>query len=197
VRIHRSATASLCLLSLSYSNAGCAGTLQDPDRFLDASSAGDAGVMQGQSSIDGAAGDDGASPGPGSGDCASIPQTVFAKTCTGTGCHNSQDKAQGLDLQSPNLTARLVSVPATEGSGLLIDPSTPSDSVLYTKVGPMPPFGARMPLGQGALDDATIACILTWVTQQVSTGTGADGSADPTDGGDDAVGEDGGQSDGD
>src|SRR5260370_42219858 len=88
---------------------GCPGTLDDPARFLDAAGAGDA--------VSGA--DAGGSEG---GSCPDVPQDVFRTTCTSSGCHNAQDKAQGLDLQSANAPTRLVGVRATEGAGLLIDP---------------------------------------------------------------------------
>jgi hypothetical protein len=66
---------------------------------------------------------------------------------------------------------------ATGGPGLLIDPSNPAASVLYTKLTAAPPFGARMPFARSALDDATIACVLQWITTQVTPEGGADGAA--------------------
>ncbi len=107
-------------------------------------------------------------------------------TCTGVGCHSSQDKEQGLDLQSPNLAARLVGTAASEGPGLLIDPSTPANSVLYTKLTATPPFGVRMPEGATPLDSATIACVLAWITSSASAEAGTPGEAD---GGVDASGD--------
>jgi hypothetical protein len=169
-----------CFLALCAASAGCPGTLEDPERFL----AADGGLIaQGQPA------DEGGISGEGGGsNCPDVPQTL-STTCTGAGCHNAMDKAQGLDLQSPNLASRLVGVQATEGPGLLIDPSNPSASVLYLKVTGSPPFGSRMPQGRAPLDDATIACVLAWVTQQVSpSGSSNDGGAD--DGGGSAEGGD-------
>lgn len=162
---------------------GCAGTLTDPGAFT--STAGDdAGVT---STADAAAGTDGAS-GPA---CPDIP-ALLATTCGTSGCHDAKTKAQSLDLASPGVATRLVGVPATEGVGLLIDPSTPTKSVLYAKLLPMPPFGARMPTGK-ALDDATTACVLAWVQGQTGTpnplptdaGAAVDGGGHP-EGGQDA-----------
>jgi hypothetical protein len=62
----------------------------------------------------------------------------------------------------------LVGVPSGEGVGLLIDPATPSKSVLYTKLLASPPFGARMPTG-GSLDTSTTQCVLAWITSQASS----------------------------
>ena len=61
------------------------------------------------------------------------------------------------------------------GTGLLIDPSSPATSVLYTKLTPNPPFGVRMPFGRPPLDDATIACVLQWIVLQ-GADAGEDGS---------------------
>jgi hypothetical protein len=110
--------------------------------------------------------------------CPDVP-TLFATTCGSagtTGCHNATTKAEALDLVSPGVASRLVGVPSAEGVGLLIDPSTPSKSVLYTKLLPAPPFGSRMPTG-GSLDANTTECVLDWITSQ------ADGMPQGTDAG--------------
>jgi hypothetical protein len=135
----------ISLTALLTAALGCPGSLQDPARFSqDATTS-----------------------------CPNVPEDVFLKDCATTGCHTSTTKAQGLDLQSPGVASRLVGVAATEGAGLLIDPSSPSSSVIYTKLTATPPFGSRMPSEQAPLDDATIACVLAWVTAQTS---GADAS---------------------
>jgi hypothetical protein len=145
---------------------GCPGSLEDPGRFSSAS-----------------------------GTCGDVPTTVFQNTCSATvGCHSSTDKQLGLDLQSPNVAARLTGVTAMGGPGLLIDPSNPADSVLYTKLTATPPFGARMPFARPPLDDATIACVLQWITTQVSDGgAAADGAMEASDDGPSTMGEDGSQ----
>jgi hypothetical protein len=111
--------------------------------------------------------------------CADVPQNIFIPTCASGPCHNPQTDAQHLDLQSPNLAMRLVGVPATEGPGLLIDPASPSDSVLYTKLSAAPPFGVRMPSGKTPLDSADIACVLAWINEQTSDGGVAEGGVAP------------------
>ncbi len=83
---------------------------------------------------------------------------------------------------------------ATEGAGLLIDPSDPTASVVYTKLTMVPPFGSRMPLAGMPADDTTLACVLAWISANSSdagplddgavTGAGAEAGADavgPTD----------------
>jgi hypothetical protein len=144
------------IVALVVACVGCPANLEDPGRF----------------SLDGAA------PADGTTGCGDIPQTLFIPTCATSLCHSTSTKQQGLDLQSPDLASRLVSVPSTEGAGLLIDPSMPSASVLYTKLTATPPFGVRMPFNLPALDDATVACVLQWVNEQVPDAGAGDASDD-------------------
>ncbi len=142
---------ALLLSALAWT--GCAGSLEDPEMFVSAT---DAGAPV-EAAVE-------AAPAP---TCPDVT-TVFAKSCGTTGCHDATTKAEALDLVSPGLASRLVGVPSVEGVGLLIDPSSPSKSVLYTKLLASPPFGARMPTG-GALDPSTTQCVLTWITEQMSS----------------------------
>jgi hypothetical protein len=160
-------------------SAACPGSLPDPLEF----EATDAGAL---APIEGSAPEAAADGG-----CPDVP-TLLAQSCGTSGCHDSTTKAEALDLVSPDVVARLVGVPASEGAGLLVDPGTPSDSVLYTKLLPNPPFGARMPTG-GTLDEATTQCVLAWVTSVAGSGADA-GVSTGTDAGDamDATGPDAG-----
>ncbi len=147
---------SACL-ALAAATAGCPTSLDDPGRFEGNGSAPG-------TDIPGDGQDGGGTPsalGEGAA-CPDIPQ-FFAATCTASSCHNASDEAQGLDLQSPDVTSRLVSVMATEGPGLLVDPSAPSASILYLKLTASPPFGAQMPLGKKPLPEAMTACVLDWI----------------------------------
>jgi hypothetical protein len=130
---------------------GCPGGLQDPSRFdLQASNAG----------------------------CPDVPQSLFLPTCATSACHSADAKMEGLDLQSPNVAARLIGAHAMGGPGFLIDPSTPAASVIYTKLTATPPFGVRMPFSEPALDEATIGCVLQWLTEQVDGGAGEGGTGE-------------------
>jgi hypothetical protein len=149
VKNHRAPLRNVFVASL-LACAGCPGTLEDPERFADG----------------------GESDGS---DCPDIPSTLFATTCAKTGCHSTNDQAQGLDLQSSDVASRLVGVTSTEGAGLLIDPSNPTMSVLYTKLMMVPPFGSRMPLANTPLDAATMSCVLAWIEE--AAGTAGDASA--------------------
>ena len=136
---------------------GCPGNLDDPGRFADAaiSDAGPGSDLPAEAGLPVLPVD--------AGDCPDVAQSIFGPTCATSGCHSAQDKTQGLDLQSPDLFARLAGVQANEGPGLLVDRGSPSQSVLYTKLTPTPPFGARMPLVGAPLSDADIACVLSWI----------------------------------
>jgi hypothetical protein len=134
----------------------CPGTLDDPSRFYDAAPPGDEAPPQ--RSVD--AGID----APGNTGCADVP-TMFHSTCGTPGCHSAASHTQGLDLETPDVAARLVGVTAM-GGGLLIDTSTPDKSVIYTKLTSSPPFGSQMPLGKPALDATALACVHAWVSAQ-------------------------------
>jgi hypothetical protein len=147
--------------------AGCAGTLDDPARFLTS--------------------DGGSAADVDAGSCPDIPSTVFSKTCATAGCHTTADLIQGLDLESPLVASRLVGICA-RGGGLLVDPSNPAQSVLYLKLTIAPPFGSRMPLGKPPLDDATLACVLNWISAQTGlAGDCTDGGAAPDSAGTDSA----------
>jgi hypothetical protein len=138
----------------------CPGELTDPALFR-----GDGGAL------------DNPEPAPDAGACPDIPTQVFQADCAA--CHSASSPQGGLDLASPDVAARLVGVPA-QGAGLLIDPADPAMSALYTKLTSTPPFGARMPLGGTPLDDATMGCLLTWISQQGGDGgSSGDGGGGP------------------
>lgn len=167
------------LFALAGATSRCAGTLEDPGRFADAGqSVSDAGAASNDAGMgSSAASNDAPSSSADTGaSCGDVPESVFLPNCTSPGCHNAQDKEQGLDLASPDVAARLIGVPSSEGAGFLIDPAHPAQSVLYTKLTANPPFGSRMPT-KGPLDDATIACVLSWIEAVVEDAGVMDGGA--------------------
>lgn len=121
--------------------AGCPGSLDDPDRFAEQF-----------------------------GTCPDVP-TLLGKTCATAGCHAAESPSSGLDLASDDVAGRLSGQKAKGGDGLLIDPQTPADSVLYTKVTDAPPFGGRMPLGGDPLGDTQVSCILSWIETSTKGGS--------------------------
>lgn len=72
------------------------------------------------------------------------------------GCHDAGGKG-GLELRS------LAGVLAGGEHGPAITPCDREASLLYTKTGPRPPFGARMPAGGAPLTDAQRETICRWI----------------------------------
>jgi hypothetical protein len=146
--------------------AACAGTLADREAFelaLEEAGVPDAGASDASPPAEG-------SGGQASGGCPDVPTGVLQPRCGLSGCHGD-NPAAGLDLVSPDVRARLLGHPASGGPGVLIDPAGSADaSVLYLKLTPSPPFGARMPLVGGMLDDATMACVAAWIAGPIAAG---------------------------
>ena len=111
--------------------------------------------------------------------CPDIPTQIFATSCAQSGCHASAAPAASLDLQSPGVAARLVGVkPALcASSAALVDPSNPDQSLLYEKLGPSPPCGARMPLTGHYLSDSDTSCVRSWIANLSRADGGASSEA--------------------
>jgi len=106
------------------------------------------------------------SSGDGSGpltpDFASIQANVFTPICTQ--CHVGANAPQGLRLDAANSYGALVGVASSEQPGQLrVRPGDPANSYLIQKLEGRASVGARMPLGQPALPDATIQVIREWI----------------------------------
>jgi len=124
----------------------CPGSLEDPSRFD--------GQFGGGSSVG----------------CQDVPMLLSTR-CATAGCHASANSAAGLDLVTADVITRLSGKMASGGTGLLIDPMQPANSVLYTKLTSVPPFGGRMPLSGAVLDDTTQSCVLTWIETSTKGGS--------------------------
>ncbi|HET7202624.1 MAG TPA: hypothetical protein VFI92_04595 [Steroidobacteraceae bacterium] len=95
-------------------------------------------------------------------DLASIQANVFTPVCAP--CHSGAGAPQGLQLDAENSYAALVGVPSSEVPGLLrVEPGEPDSSYLVQKLEGRASVGARMPLGQPALPEATILVIRQWI----------------------------------
>lgn len=88
---------------------------------------------------------------------------LFEASCAGSGCHNGDDEAAGLDLVTTGVADRVSLRPSTQCSGYLADPAHPTESVLYTKVLETNDCGAPMPVGGVPLDDEQLACLEQWI----------------------------------
>lgn len=155
--------------------AGCAGELTHEDGSGGASSDGIPGAGGGEGGSAGTGGSSEGSGGTGTsssgGGGATICGTtevraVFAQSCTGSLCHDASAPAAELDLTVFDPAASMVNVAGTLCTGsLLVDPGSPSTSLLFTKVAEATPAcGERMPIG-AALDSASIDCIASWITR--------------------------------
>lgn len=154
--------------------AGCPGTLEDKQRFLDyvpaeagSSSAGAAAQAGASGTAQAGAPPIGSEAGASNDDpCGDIIDRVFAPSCGDTGCHGAVAPQQGLDLVSPGLTDRVVGVAGTACASILADPANPQGSLIYQKLLPSPKCGAQMPLARPALSSADAACVLAWIAAQ-------------------------------
>ncbi len=105
-------------------------------------------------------------------------EVLFQGSCGGSGCHGATDPVQGLDLVSPNVAERLISVNSTAigcQERQFIVPGDPEASYILAKVrGDFDICGAKMPLSR-TLDPRDIDCIRLWVAEV--DGVGEDGGS--------------------
>jgi methionine-rich copper-binding protein CopC len=91
-----------------------------------------------------------------------IQDTIFTPVCTA--CHAGASAPMGLRLDSANAYAMLVNVPSAQVSSLRrINPGDPTNSYLLQKVEGRAAVGSRMPLGGGALPQASIDLLRNWI----------------------------------
>jgi hypothetical protein len=158
---------ALVLLGIGTSMAlwGCPGTLDNKAEFL--ADGGKTGTATGT--------------GTGSGDpCGDVPTDLLAAKCGTSACHGSSNPQVGLDLESPDVAARVVGVSAKMCPGVLANPGNVTASVLYTKLLANVSCGGRMPLGLPSLTQMETECLKSWIAEQgagTSTGAGGAGGA--------------------
>lgn len=85
---------------------------------------------------------------------------VFTADCLA--CHSTGQALGGLDLETDPCDA-LVGVPSQGDGALLVIPGDAASSVLWTKLGPTPPFGDAMPPPDGGLPAASIDLVGGWI----------------------------------
>lgn len=98
-----------------------------------------------------------------------IQAGLFQRTDLGCAdCHTPQGPTPlGLRASGLNLSSRELLLRGGDESGTdIVVPGAPCDSVLVQKVGPAPPFGARMPLdGPPFLDSAELQLLSDWIAE--------------------------------
>jgi hypothetical protein len=151
------------LIAFTTVMSACPGTIENRERFLDSAAA--------------------------CSDPLDVPDAVFRTHCNDAICHDSDQPAGGLDLDSPDVLSRLLGVRGTECvQRLRIDPGDPGRSLLLEKLESIAPeCGDRMPLGS-PLPANVVDCVRQWV-DLVTEGAGdagqtrPDASPDASDGG--------------
>jgi len=92
----------------------------------------------------------------------SIQENIFTPVCAS--CHGGASPAAGQDLSSiESSIANLVNVESSNPLYKRVLPSSSLESFLYLKVAGDSKAGARMPLGQPALDEMSIQAIKQWI----------------------------------
>lgn len=150
------AARALLLMSVMALSGGCgAGRLQDPERFTNGGTENDGGTTI----------PDGGGGGTGGTCTIDVDALLAGNTCSSGSCHSSTTKSAGLDLQSPNIKARLVNVDSTCPNTKLL--SGPTTGFFLEKLLQASPKcngvqqGSRMPLGP-ALSNEQLTCIQEW-----------------------------------
>ncbi|MBN9685224.1 MULTISPECIES: hypothetical protein [unclassified Corallococcus] len=135
-RPYRAPLATLFAAALLATTAGCAGGLDEPERFTGGSSACATGTTG-----------------------ASIIQAQCLS------CHSTASNGSaggGLDLQAAGLPGRLYTTDAACNDAKLADSANPSQSFFLKKLTPSPGCGSQMPLG-GSLSASDTACLTEWL----------------------------------
>jgi mono/diheme cytochrome c family protein len=87
---------------------------------------------------------------------------IFSRACNR--CH--VPGAEGFDRSGLDLsTYSSLRAGGTRSVGTIVVDGQPCASVLWQKVGPAPPFGARMPKDDPPLPEAEIALIHDWIAE--------------------------------
>ena len=157
---------AIAVLVASTTVIGCAGELQNPERF-GSGLGGDGGVPRDAWTPRGDAG------GGGSGEDSGPPRNlameagaIFAARCAG--CHGAASPAAGLDLVTAGIGPRMRDATSRCMSLPFFDADSPEDSYFIQKVSAAtPPCGQRMPLG-APLSAEEIETLTLWVEGLVS-----------------------------
>lgn len=96
---------------------------------------------------------------------ATVRREVFEPTCALVACHESEGAADGLDLMTDNVGARLIDAPSIScPDEVLIVPGDPEGSYLFRKTTDnVPACGERMPPGPVGLDADQTAILREWI----------------------------------
>ena len=91
-------------------------------------------------------------------------QPIFDQNCYFAGCHSSSTPAAGLDLTAGNARAALLDIASQQNPEVpLVEPLTPPNSYLMTKLLGDGVSGKRMPLNGEPLSESQLEIIRTWI----------------------------------
>ncbi len=89
-------------------------------------------------------------------------QTIFNQSCGGSACHTNGGKANGIILDSYDVS--ISSVGTSYGCKAII-PGEANSSPLVNKIRPNPTNGSQMPLTGSKLNVSQVAKIEAWINQ--------------------------------
>ncbi len=135
----------------------------------------------------GAATSDGATGGGGEAGpaavCPNVVTSIFTPRCAVAPCHTTISPAGSLDLQSPNIYARLVGATGPFGGTLIATDHDPSASLFYQVLEGVPPAGYNaMPLSGAPLTADELSCVRAWIQNDGAVTDGGVGDAIPQSG---------------
>lgn len=132
----------LSLVALACLALGCPGRLADPERFVGASPDGSSSVCSISADM--------------------VETQLLRRRCATSECHSRTVRSGGLDLESPDIAARVLGVAsATCSDQTLLNPGD-GTGFLLDKLGPSPACGDRMPQGAPPLSAGDMTCLRSW-----------------------------------
>ena len=160
------------MLATAVALSGCPGTI-DEEMFRNS--------REGSTRTDATANEGGAGTCPS--EVNDVMRDLIVPKCATASCHSAMARAGGLDLESANLGARLINVPATSAAcaprALVTINGGVVDGVLFGRLIETPPCGLRMPLGIAGLSAQEIDCLKGYVrTLSSSSGDGGASAMD-------------------
>jgi hypothetical protein len=93
-------------------------------------------------------------------------QPIFDQACAFAGCHSTNNPAAGLDLTAGNSRDAILGMASMQNPEVpLVEPLTPPNSYLMTKLLGDGVSGKRMPLGGEPLSESQLELVRTWIIQ--------------------------------
>jgi hypothetical protein len=93
---------------------------------------------------------------------SAVESQIIRPRCATSGCHDRGQRAGGLDLESPDITARVLNVRASTCNGQVLVTSG-GGGFFIEKLDRAPRCGDRMPLGSMPLASSELTCVRLWL----------------------------------